>query len=242
MKQEKTNRIFTIRNKLIIIFLLVSILPFIILGYTIYKEGESILREKIFNQLSNIADGKEKKIRNWFIERFNDTEMIAHNKFMEINLSKLLEVKKDYEQKGVASLKYTESEEYNNITSFLNMTINQFGVFSEIFILDTTGHVILSTNPKRLNEDESDTDFYKISMTQKEVYIKDVYIDDVYYPGRFNQPIITFSDVIYDYRGEEHGVVNGVVVAKIKVNEILEPLVEEASGMGKTGEEMIKKP
>ena len=239
MKQEKTNRIFTIRNKLIIIFLLVSILPFIILGYTIYKEGESILREKIFNQLSNIADGKEKKIRNWFIERFNDTEMIAHNKFMEINLSKLLEVKKDYEQKGVASLKYTESEEYNNITSFLNMTINQFGVFSEIFILDTTGHVILSTNPKRLNEDESDTDFYKISMTQKEVYIKDVYIDDVYYPGRFNQPIITFSDVIYDYRGEEHGVVNGVVVAKIKVNEILEPLVEEASGMGKTGEEIL---
>src|SRR3989338_1543320 len=239
MKQEKTNRIFTIRNKLIIIFLLVSILPFIILGYTIYKEGESILREKIFNQLSNIADGKEKKIRNWFIERFNDTEMIAHNKFMEINLSKLLEVKKDYEQKGVASLKYTESEEYNNITSFLNMTINQFGVFSEIFILDTTGHVILSTNPKRLNEDESDTDFYKISMIQKEVYIKDVYIDDVYYPGRFNQPIITFSDVIYDYRGEEHGVVNGVVVAKIKVNEILEPLVEEASGMGKTGEEIL---
>ncbi|OGW04280.1 MAG: hypothetical protein A2889_07275 [Nitrospinae bacterium RIFCSPLOWO2_01_FULL_39_10] len=209
------------------------------MGYTIYKEGESILREKIFNQLSNIADGKEKKIRNWFIERFNDTEMIAHNKFMEINLSKLLEVKKDYEQKGVASLKYTESEEYNNITSFLNMTINQFGVFSEIFILDTTGHVILSTNPKRLNEDESDTDFYKISMTQKEVYIKDVYIDDVYYPGRFNQPIITFSDVIYDYRGEEHGVVNGVVVAKIKVNEILEPLVEEASGMGKTGEEIL---
>src|SRR4030065_672157 len=69
---KKTNRIFTIRNKLIIIFLLVSILPFIILGYTIYKEGESILREKIFNQLSNIADGKEKKIRNWFIERYND--------------------------------------------------------------------------------------------------------------------------------------------------------------------------
>ncbi len=234
MKQEETNRIFTIRNKLIIIFLLVSILPFIILGYTIYKEGESILREKIFNQLSSIADGKEKKIRNWFIERFNDTEMIAHNRFMETNLSKLLEIKKKYEQKGVASLKYTESEEYNTITSFLNMTISQFGVFTEIFILDTTGHVILSTTDKRLNEDESNNDYFKMPISQKEVYIK-----DVYYSDRLKQPIITFSDVIYDYRGEEHGVVSGVVVAKIKVNEILEPLVEESLGMGKTGEEIL---
>ncbi len=234
MKQEKTNRIFTIRNKLIIIFLLVSILPFIILGYTIYKEGESILREKIFDQLSNIADGKEKKIRNWFIERFNDTEMIAHNRFMEINLSRLLEIKKDYEQRGFPPAKYTGSEEYSTITSFLNMTISQFGVFSEIFILDTTGHVVLSTNANRLDIDESNNDYFKIPISQGEVYIK-----DVYYSDRFKQPIITFSDVIYDYRGVEHGVIACVVVAKIKVNEILEPLLEEASGMGKTGEEIL---
>lgn len=234
MKQEETNRIFTIRNKLIIIFLLVSILPFIILGYTIYKEGESILREKIFNQLSNIADGNEKKIRNWFIERFNDTEMIAHNRFMEINLSKLLEIKKDYERRRFPPLKYTESEEYNTITSFLNMTISQFGVFSEIFILDTTGHIVLSTNTERLSIDESNNDYFTIPISQKEVYIK-----DVYYSDRLKQPIITFSDVIYGYRGEEHGVVSGVVVAKIKVNEILEPLVEGTLGMGKTGEEIL---
>ncbi|MBI3585030.1 MAG: PAS domain S-box protein [Nitrospinae bacterium] len=234
MKQEETNRIFTIRNKLIIIFLLISILPFIILGYTIYKEGESILRGKIFNQLSNIADGKEKKIRNWFIERFNDTEMIAHNRFMEINLSKLLLIKKDYEHRGFPPAKYTGSEEYSTITSFLNMTISQFGVFSEIFILDTTGHVVLSTNADRLDIDESNNDYFKIPISQGEVYIK-----DVYYSDRFKQPIITFSDVIYDYRGAEHGVVAGVVVAKIKVNEILEPLVEETSGMGETGEEIL---
>ena len=241
MDQEKTNLIFTIRNKLIIIFLLASILPFIILGYTTYKEGESILREKIFNQLSSIADSKEKKIRTWFIERFNDTEMIAHNRFMEISLSKLLLIKKDYEHRGFPPeiyygrlSKYTESEEYSNIVSFLNMTMSQFGVFSEIFILDTTGHVVLSTDVKRLNEDESSNDYFKIPILQKEVYIK-----DVYYSDRLKQPIITFSDVIYDYRGEEDGVVIGVVVAKIKVNEILEPLIEESFGLGETGEELL---
>jgi PAS domain S-box-containing protein len=234
MKQERTNRIFTIRNKLIIIFLLISILPFLILGYTTYKEGESILREKIFNQLSSIADDKEKKIRAWFLERFNDTEMVAHNRFMEINLSRLLSIKKEHGEKGLTPLKYTESEEYKNISSFLNLIINQLGVFSEIFILDTTGHVILSTNPQRLNADESKMDYFEMPVTQKEVYIK-----DVYYSDRLNQPIITFSDVIYDYRGEDNGVVAGIVVAKIYVYKILEPLVEETLGMGDTTEVVL---
>lgn len=213
---------------------MISILPFITLGYIVYKEGESILKQKIFNLVSNIADSKEKRIRNWFIERFNDTEMVAHNKFIEIYLSKLLEIKKEYKEKGLPPLKYTDTDEYKNILSFFNLIIYQLGQFSEIFILDTSGRIVVSNNKDHLMMDKSADDYFKIPMLQKEVYIK-----DVNYSEQLNQPIMTYSDIVYSAEGEEHGVAAGVVVAEVLVNNILSPMVEDVIGMGKSGETLL---
>ncbi len=223
-----------IRSKLIIIFLIVSVIPFTALGFFVHKEGEAILRAVIFSQLHDIADSKQKIIEDWFLERFNDTEVMAHSRVMEKYLSDMIhKFRNRYTKKDILAFKYTETPEYERLISHFELIINQRSVFSEIFILDPiTGIVIFSTDKRHLGEDESESEYFKTTISQGEVAIKDVYFSE-----RLKEAVMTYSDVIYFNEGM--GAVSGVLVADLKVKEILDPLINAPVGMGKTVETVL---
>ena len=77
-----------IRSKLIVYFLVISLIPLIIIGIFNYISAEQLLKKEILNTFENIATHGEKKIENVIEENLEKIKLISTILQLKIELDK----------------------------------------------------------------------------------------------------------------------------------------------------------
>ena len=77
-----------IRSKLIVYFLVISLIPLIIIGIFNYISAEQLLKKEILNKLENIATLGEKNTEDVIAENLEKIKLISTNLQLKIELDK----------------------------------------------------------------------------------------------------------------------------------------------------------
>ncbi len=70
---------YSLRNKLILLFLILSLFPLITVGLIAYTQAKNALEAQITNQLITVRDIKANQIERYFHERLEDIKVISNN-------------------------------------------------------------------------------------------------------------------------------------------------------------------
>ncbi len=197
-------------TKVASLFLLWSLVAIGIVGGVAFFRAREALKQAAFNQLSVAATLKEEEITRWFQDRQQDFFAIA--KFPEIHS---LEPSQNY-----------DLATYKAISNYLVEIVQTKPDFREIFILDRSNKVILSTNKLREGEYEILADTTYIEKIESGNTAPIFYVSPC--TGKLT---VTFATPLRDGAG----VRQGVILAHLNLDRI-DRIVRERTGLGKSGE------
>lgn len=196
-------------TKVASLFLLWSLVAMGIVGGVAFFKAREALKQAAFNQLSVAATLKEEEITRWFQDREQDLFAIA--KFPKIY--------------SIAPQHYNLAT-YQLLSSYLADIIKTKPDFREIFIIDRTNKVILSTNKQREGEYEILADTTYIEKIEPGFAAPIFYVSPT-----TGKPTVTFATPLRDAAG----VRQGVILAHLNLDRI-DRIVRERTGLGKSGE------
>ncbi len=136
----------TLRNKLIILFLLVSLIPFWIIGVGVYFLIEENVLNVSLGLMSEIANRKEDTLLDVLRDDLNNLPSIK----AEPRLNSLLDSYPDW-----------TPEDRTEVNQILMQSLSPNSNFQRIYILDQTGAVIGSTDATLIGQDFSDKEFFQ---------------------------------------------------------------------------------
>ena len=199
-----------IRSKLIVYFLVISLIPLIIIGIFNYISAEQLLKKEILNKLENIATLGEKNTEDVIAENLEKIKLISTNLQLKIELDKY--------NNNIDRNKSQVS--MNNIINPIKSTIKNF---EDIFILDLTGTIVASTNNSAIGKNHaSDKLFIQGKKLQNDV--------SIFFKDKNNKiKLYVGSPIIYD------GKLIGLVTAIYNLENLLS-IFQTYEGLGKTGE------
>jgi len=202
----------SLRNRLLITFLLLAALPLLITSAISGLINAQGLRNESLSQLTSVAQLKSNEINTWVSTLQINLDLILQNKDFAENTSAV--VKKSEEANTAKTDLYKTFETANTITKY----------FEELFILDENGVVILSTNASQEG---------KIYSTQSlfEEGLKGHYVTPPAYDISLSKYSIIFSQPIQNKNGQ----VIGVLAGRANLDVLAQIMIERA-GLGETGE------
>lgn len=199
-------------------FLLLSLVAIGIVGGVAFFRARDALKQAAFNQLSVAATLKEEEIARWFEDKQRDFFLVTKFPDVQRNLQQLLS-SQNSDSGDLAA---------NKILSNYLLSVTQTKPdLREIFILNRSNRVILSTN--KLHEGE-----YEILADT--TYIEKVEPGDTFAPIFYVSPVtgkpsVTLATPLRDAAG----VRQGVILAHLNLDRI-DQIVRERTGLGKSGE------
>ncbi|WP_009633849.1 hybrid sensor histidine kinase/response regulator [Synechocystis sp. PCC 7509] len=196
-------------TKVASLFLLWSLVAIGVVGGVAFFRAREALKQAAFNQLSVAATLKEEEITRWFQDREQDFLAIAF--FPEIRQIKA----QNYD---LATSR--------RISTYLVEIAQTKPDFQEIFILDRTNKVILSTNKLHVGQYEILADITYIEKIEPGNTAPIFYVSPV-----TGKPTVTFATPLRDAKG----VRQGVILAHLNLDRI-DRIVRERTGLGKSGE------
>lgn len=196
-------------TKIASFFLLWSLVAMGIVGGVAFFRAREALKQAAFNQLSVAATLKEEEITRWFQDREQDLFAIA--KFPKSH--------------SLAPQPY-DLATYQLLSSYLVDIIKTKPNFREIFIIERTNKVILSTNKQREGEYEILADTTYIEKVEPGFAAPIFYVSPV-----TGKPAVTFATPLRDAAR----VRQGVILAHLNLDRI-DRIVRERTGLGKSGE------
>ncbi len=231
-------------SRLVTLFLLAAIIPLVIVALLSFYYSEGALKKTAFNQLSSINQIKKDQIMGFLEEKMGDLSV----------LSKSSDVHKDFEllltyhdagggdPNGPYDVNTTEYKDiYEKVDPFFRYYLEAYGYYDIFFMCKAHGHVMysaakeedLGTNlkvgPLR------DSGLAKIwSRVLKE---KRATMVDFSHYAPSNGAAIFIGAPVFDKDGE----IYAVVALQISIKEI-DAIMQERTGMGKTGESYLVGP
>ncbi|KKK88521.1 hypothetical protein LCGC14_2742340, partial [marine sediment metagenome] len=216
---------FGIKQKLLIYFLLIAIIP--IVGITIYSTlslTNSYTSDRL-NQLDAIGDNKALAITNWFTERKGDCDLMTKTPTV-IQLAQ-------YAGTWGNANRTTAREQIENL--FTTM-IDVYGTYNEMILLNTSGHInaisiadTYSTN-HYIGQLQAHKRYYTYAHAQQ--LDKDYsYLSDIEWNSDHTYVEVTAASVIHD----ESGKYVGIVVFYID-SAYINDLMHMTEGLGNSGE------
>jgi signal transduction histidine kinase/DNA-binding response OmpR family regulator/HPt (histidine-containing phosphotransfer) domain-containing protein len=217
-----------IRTKLMLILSGLSLVPFIIIGLISLKISYDVVSDQAFTQLESIQETKKARIHRYFERISADISVLANSSHIGAALDAFSSVLVDGEI-DQNEYDYFESLEYGK--SFKKFS-KEYGYY-DLLLITKDGDIVYSLKREAdlaqnvikgpLNKSYLGR-FFQQGM--KEVVVSDFEI----YPPSNNQPIsFLFSPVVIDDD------ILGVVALKL-TNRIINSIMLERSGLGKTGE------
>jgi len=221
----------TVAKKLLSWFLLLILLPLIFFGYITYYNSMKTVKKEVINDLISIADDKTHFIENYILERKKDVTLLAHNPNILDAIEKFNVV---FKKGGL------DSPEYSAIAkeprSFLTIYQEITGYY-DIFFISSEGDVVLTIAKKDDLGTNLKKGLYKTSelakvfdRTQKS--LKTEVSDFKYYPP-IDRPVTFFAAPVL-----KEGSFIGVIALQMSNAEVYE-LMQDYTGLGKTGETLI---
>ena len=202
-----------IASKISFSFLIVAILVSSVASSITYFISKVDLQRAIDGQLEITAALKKNQIETYL-------ELIRAS-VNQLSRSTILEIFIKAHDKNPSG----SSEVFAAAMKRLRRTKEANPSIAAFLLLDTSGKVIVSSNPDDVGKDKSNDAFFISG--QKGTYIK-----DIYYAPELKRGVFAASTPFLD---SENNQLLGVLVAQIELKE-LNDIVSDTTGLGKTGE------
>ena len=112
--------IFTLRNKIVVLFLVLVLVPLAVIGVFSVSTIETLIENLVLRQLENVAADKAAILERWLDERKQDLQVIA----------------------GTSLVK---SMDPKTIAPYLDLIQTHYGVYNDITVVSAQNEVVLST-------------------------------------------------------------------------------------------------
>ena len=122
-----------IRSKLIIFFLVISLIPLLVFGIFNYINMEELLKKQILKELEIVANLKEKNFQDLFDHNIEKLKLVSSRYQLKVELDKY-------------NNNLNNKNESQSINQIINSIKPEIKGFEDIMILDPSGKVIASTN------------------------------------------------------------------------------------------------
>lgn len=219
----------SVRGKLLLLLLAFISIPALLIGGIANYNARKNIEARLASELKTIADLKKSELISWINERQADTRLLADNFLNEDHFSVILDPNSTEEKKELFT-----NFLMDNITSVQQVQIG----YTEIFIADINGNIVLSTRNDRVGEKMEDISILDeaISSSTQE-YIKNIYFND-----RTLDYEMVFSRIMNAVDPETMvrvGQPNGILVIRVSMNKTVYPLINNWPGIGETGETIL---
>ncbi len=142
-RQIQTIKFFqSIRGKLLLFFLGLSLIPMISLSLLTYLQGQSALRERVNQELERLGKIEATMAESWLVSRTQDINVVA----------------------GAARIKSMKADQAK---AAIDLYYQQWKIYETIFLLDPNGKSIATSNNKTLSL--GDRDYFKQALQGKTV-------------------------------------------------------------------------
>jgi GAF domain-containing protein len=211
-KRGKPFRSISLRNRLLITFILLASLPVLITGVVSSLINAQGLRNAAFDQLGSVAQLKTTETATWVSSLRINLDLILQDKEILNSTSAIIQNSAESD---------TVKTELRNRFNNLNKTT---GYFEELFIMDGNGAVILSTNALQEGKIFSTQAFYREGLNASYVA-----------PPIYDVSLSKYSIIFSQPMKKENGSVIGVIAGRANLD-VLGQIMIERAGLGETGE------
>jgi len=235
----------TLKQKLVLVSLIVGVLPPLIIGYFSAKIAGKALEEAAFQKLEAVQTIKSRQIQNHFDKGFDNLSMLVKTPVI-INEYKELSDYHRIMRVGASDLFPVDREEYKRIyekyIDYLKEYIDTHEYYDLFIICKAHGHVMFTVAKESdlganlssgsLRDSGLGRIWKKVVTTNKPAFE-----DFSPYPPSNNEPAAFIGAPIKDESGETVA----VAVLQISIDAINE-VMQERSGLGETGETYLVGP
>ncbi len=214
-------RIGTIRTRLLIAFGAIALLVAAAISVTSAVVTLQNGQRQVMNQLGSAATLKEREIQAWLDALASDMTILLNTERTAEQAQVVLQVSPTF-----GSYEYARQQ----LTGRFQAHMQQTGRLEEVFILDPQGKVVLSTDPSREGQVEAD-----------QTYALEGLLGPYVSPPSYSPALGRTTMVLARQLTNQDGHVIGVLVGRPSM-EMLNAILAERSGLGKTGETYLVGP
>ncbi len=206
----------SIKNRLIFLLIVFTLLPFVLLRIVAYPRMQSDLQDVLIRNLDGIGHKQSELVTTWIHERMKNTRVVANNPLMV----KCAKITKD-------------DNDYADIVQYLEVVKNEYGCNGAL-VSNDKGLVTIATMGETVGNDISEMDYFK-QAAQGNTFVSSVIPSEIPLANEFGEkelgmPTMFVSTPLKD----RDGVVIGVVALRIDVSTLNELML--SLKLGKTGE------
>jgi signal transduction histidine kinase/DNA-binding response OmpR family regulator/HAMP domain-containing protein len=253
----------SLRGQLILLFLAVSLIPLITVGWLAYTYAQDALKAEVINKLIAVRDIKVNRIAEYFEERLSDLKILSKNPFT-INAIKDFEAAihadmgtLDIDETGVMNTHYRpqylgkpdklqgeEDNAYNSAHAkyhpILKAYKEAYGYYDIFLVEQHTGNILYTVEKEEdfgtslLNGPYANTNLGRIFQTVIKAPSHDfASMEDFAYYGPSKEAALFIASPIFD-----DSQIIGVLIFQIPTTQI-NAIMQERTGLGQTGETIL---
>ncbi|MFO7557400.1 MAG: cache domain-containing protein [Desulfobacterales bacterium] len=143
---EKRKRVFTLRSKVMLIFLALTLAPLLMIGYFSFHFSEELIISMVVRQLENVAEDKAALLEGWLGERMADITMVAETSLVQ-------------------------SMDPDRIRPYLDLIREKYGVYKELVVVSGTGGFVAASPEKQRDLEQT---HYTPYLVRKDLFVSDI--------------------------------------------------------------------
>jgi methyl-accepting chemotaxis protein len=212
--------------KLISVFLFISIVPALIIGFLSMNNASDGLEEQAFNSLRAVREIKANQIEDFFSEKISDAEVLSISNESNSAMTVLPGI---FESVGLDGTSYQRAAE--RYDEYFSVFIEEYGYY-DLFLIDNDGNIIYTA----AREDDLGTNLVdgqysnsNLAEAYKKAEDSTTLVDYAYYEPSDAPAIFVASPIMED---EER---IGVLALQIS-DEAINAIMNERTGLGESGE------
>src|SRR3990172_2418010 len=216
VKLRRKIMFISIKNRLIFLLIIFTLIPFILLRIVAYPRIQSDLQDVLIRNLDGIGHKQSELVTTWINERMKNARVVANNPLM----AKCARITR-------------EDKDYSDIVQYLEVIKSEYG-YKGVLVSNDKGLVTIATMGENVGGDIAEMDYFKQSV-QGNTFVSNVIPSEVPLINEFGEkelgmPTMFVSTPLKD----REGVVIGVVSLRIDVNALNELML--SLKLGQTGE------
>ncbi len=215
----------SLMGKLIIMFLLVSIVPVALVGYISYSSAKSSMEQQFYEGLTAVVESREAHIVTFLQMHIAQIEILASNETVQDLLGNW-----NKRARGDRIDAATLKKESDNFTGIELPEFSEITDFYEYYFIGETGKIYFSTDKSAIGDDMSGEALFRRGL--KEKFLTDVKVDE-----KIEKHYVEVVVPVFPHEEVQKSAI-GVIVAKFD-NALLNEIVMNRKGLGETGEVYI---
>jgi diguanylate cyclase (GGDEF)-like protein/PAS domain S-box-containing protein len=227
MITTKSGFVLKTRERLALVLIVMATVPALLISGLAYTNARNTIQEEVKSKLNSAADLKSAEISRWINLIISDTHLLAVNFLNEEHITVILDLHADPELQSAFGNFLTEN--------LLSLQQARLG-YSEIFFVDRSGTIILSTDASRVGQNVGSTEVVaKTFAADTGQYIQDVHKNGENTEMAFGHVLraVDLDNLITT------DTVNAAVIIRVNLENSLYPIVQAWPAQGKTGEMLL---